>query len=126
MLDLSQDYLIIDDPSDCILEVKQSEGTWAAPVTIPYAQWFFLSEQDASADPLFQSPFRNCHIWLQPLSQAFAAQVPPQVPPPIPKRGDKISTRAGDRYLVQEVLSMDRDQANTAQRFKLTAKRTPL
>jgi len=125
MLDLSKDYLIIDDPSDTQLEAKQAEGNWAAPVTISYTQWLAQDEDESSADPLYSTPTRVCHIWLEPLTNAYAAQLPPISPPPHPKRGDKLTNKLGEKFLVRKVQTMDWDQAGP-QRFRLTGTRTPL
>jgi hypothetical protein len=125
MLDLSQDYLIIDDPSNTLLEVKQGEGTWAAAVTIPNTQWIALDEVQASADPLYAIPSRTCHIWLLPLTQAYQALLPPVSPPPKPKRGDRITNNLGEVFIIRQVQVMDWDE-NGPQRYRLTGTRTPL
>jgi len=125
MLDLSKDYLIVDDTSATLLEVKQSEGVWATPVSIPSTWWSAQDEDQASTDPLYSVPTRVCHIWLTPLTQAYAALSPSISPPPYPKRGDKLTNALGEKYLIRKVQTMDWDQAGP-QRFRLTGTRTPL
>jgi hypothetical protein len=125
MLDLSTDYLIIDDPTNTLLEVKQAEGQWATAVTIPYTQWLAQDEEQASADPLYSVPSRICHIWLLPLTQAYQALIPPVTPPPAPKRGDKLTNSLGEKFLIRKVQTMDWDE-NGPQRYRLTGTRTPL
>jgi len=125
MLDLSLDYLIIDDTTSTQLEVKQGEGNWAAPVSIPSTWWTAQNEDQASTDPLFSTPTRVCHIWLAPLTQACASHVPVISPVPIPKRGDRLTNSLGEVFIVRQAEKMDWDQ-NGPQRYRLTATRTPL
>jgi len=125
MLDLSLDYLIIDDTSLTQLEVKQGEGNWAAPLSIPSTWWTAQNEDQASADPLFSTPTRVCHIWQAPLAQACASHVPPISPVPIPKRGDRLTNNLGEVFLVRQAETMDWDKTGS-QRYRLTATRTPL
>jgi len=117
-LDLSNDYLIIDDTTSTQLEVKQGEGNWAAPVSIPATWWTAQNEDQASTDPLFSTPTRVCHIWRKLLMHVIS-------PPPLPKRGDRITNSLGEVFIVRQVETMDWDQ-NGHQRYRLTATRTPL
>lgn len=97
-LNLSQDYLVIDDPITIGYSVKTAEGVWAAPVSVTYAQRAALNENDFTKSPaLLQKTATGFNLWTAQLGGI------------VPKLGDQITDNTGLVWYVEHVDYCDRD-----------------
>ncbi len=104
-LDLSTEYLFVDDPITVVYAAKSAEGAWANGQFVPFAQHSPPSVKDFKADPAIQKTDAFFHLWTANLSGI------------VPKMGDKLTDPAGAVWVVREVDLMDRD-ANGVQRYR--------
>lgn len=103
-LDLSRDYLLVDDPVTVSYAVKTAEGTWAAGASVPYVQRNAITKEDAVTDPaLLQRDSSVFHLWAAQLGGI------------VPKIGDRLTF--GPVWVVRSVGLMDRD-AGGVQRYR--------
>lgn len=110
MLDLSRDYLLIDDPISITYSVKTAESVWADPVTIAFVQRQALTSLDFQKNPaMLQKVAAVFQLWKANLLGIT------------PKIGDKLGD--GQNWVVETVEYCDRD-ANGVQRFRLTCIRS--
>lgn len=110
MLDLSRDYLVIDDPITVLYRTKTGPDRHATGVSVPYCQR--LQETAATVEPGSDLRQRTTvfHLFRTPMAAAGLTATP--------KRGDLLEY-GGREYLVQTVQDMDRD-AQGVQRYRLT------
>ncbi len=111
-LDLSKDYLLIDDPVTVEYAVKTTENTWGDPQEVDYCQRNALTKDDikvAQVDfpHLLQKDMTVFHLWRDNLGEI------------VPKIGDKL-THDSKLWVVQSVMEMDRDGCG-AQRYRVMA-----
>lgn len=118
-LDLSQDYLLIDDPVTVSYEVKRSEASfglggqggslYADPVSIAYVYQEALTKEDVLKNrALLQGTNGVFNLWKANLQGI------------VPKIGDLITDAESIVWVVIIVQMMDRD-ANGIQRFRCLA-----
>lgn len=97
-LDLSQDFLVIDDPKTVGYATKTAENVWAAAVSVPYAQRSALALDDFTKSPaLLQKTATAFNLWTAKLAGI------------VPKMGDKITDDFGAVWFVDSVDIVDRD-----------------
>ncbi|QJW98685.1 hypothetical protein [Frigoriglobus tundricola] len=104
-IDLSTEYLWIDDPLTVTYAVKTAEGTWANGQFVPYAQRSAPSLKDFKADPAIQKTDAFFHLWTANLNGI------------VPRMGDKLTDPAGVVWVVREVDLLDRDVSGV-QRYR--------
>lgn len=102
-MDLSKDYLLIDDPITVAYQSKTAQGTWATAVNVPYVQRASISKADLPP-ALLEKDVVAFHCWTIPLAGI------------VPKIGDKLND--GKTWAVMMVEELDRDSGGI-QRYKL-------
>src|SRR5262245_2144439 len=114
-LDLSRDYLIIDDPEALIFRSKTGASSFSADYTV---QWCQREEevktgQGSGADLRVRETFWT--LWRRPLDAAgFIGE---------PKRHDMV-VHGSRQYVVMAVENQDKDRSLVPQRFRLACTET--
>lgn len=116
-LDLSNDYLVIDDLQTVTYKVKTGEGssgnTYQNPVTVPNAYWEEATVQDWQTAPLTLGQIaRVVHLWTNQLSGV------------VPRQGDLVTDANGLAWVVRRVERLDLDQ-NGVQRYRCICQGNP-
>jgi hypothetical protein len=112
-LDLSRDYLIIDDPQDIVFKSKVDALTHSAEYTIGWCQRAeeVKAAVDAAGDLRTRSTFWT--MWRGPMEEAgFTGE---------PKRNDLV-VHDGREYVVYAVDCLDKDRSRKPQRFRLACR----
>jgi hypothetical protein len=112
-LDLSEDYLVIDDPVTVTLLRKTGRATFAAGVVVDYVFMEEAKQTNLAGGSLLADRRTFFHLWQARLTAAAYAQEP--------KPGDVIQY-GGVNYTVDEVEHLDRDQ-NGVQRYRCACTR---
>jgi hypothetical protein len=107
-LDLSEDYLLIDDPLTVTLYRKSSATGHATGVPVTYAQRNAQDVHYLKDGVLIRERKTFYHLWKARLTAAGLTQPP--------KPGDVIED-SGVRNVIESVEHMDRD-ANGTQRYR--------
>ena len=104
-MDLSGDWALVDDPTTVTLLARTAEATWAAGVTVNYAQRNAITKEDIEKNgALLGKKATVFHLWAAMLGGT------------VPKVKDRV-THLGKTYAVAAVDEQDRD-ANGVQRYR--------
>jgi hypothetical protein len=109
-LDLSKDYLVVDDTVSIVYKAKASALDMSTPFTIPYVyrEEVIKSQVEPATGIHVRETF--FHVWRGPLQTAGMSSVP--------KRDDLIEHPSGLQWSVREVEEMDLDSSGLPQRFR--------
>ncbi len=113
-LDLSKDYLIVNDTQSVGYLKKIAEGTYATVVSVPFAYWEAPTSEDYRISPELLAVYaRVVNVWQANLSAI------------IPRMGDQINDQNGQVFVAKRVQLMDLDKSGLPQRYRVTCWRTP-